>query len=58
MNGLHLEMSPYDVSECVGNTVLESPESLSKNYQSYCDPRLNRDQCLELCEFVGQIFKG
>lgn len=46
--GMHLEITPEDVTECVGGAQRIQEDDLSDNYQSYCDPRLNYVQSLEL----------
>jgi 3-deoxy-7-phosphoheptulonate synthase len=46
--GLHLESTAEDVTECVGGEVSVREEQLALNYQTYCDPRLNYSQSLEL----------
>ena len=48
MGGLHLEMTADDVTECVGGESGVKENQLALNYQSYCDPRLNYAQSLEL----------
>jgi 3-deoxy-7-phosphoheptulonate synthase len=47
--GVHLELTGQEVTECLGgaaNAVTEG--SLSDRYHTYCDPRLNAAQALEL----------
>lgn len=44
--GFHLEMTGKNVTECLGSSVCQT--DLSKNYNTYCDPRLNAAQALEL----------
>ena len=42
LNGVHLESTPEEVTECVGGTFNEiKEEDIVKNYTSLCDPRLN-----------------
>jgi 3-deoxy-7-phosphoheptulonate synthase len=48
LGGVHLEITAEDVTECVGGEVGVSESQLGLNYQSYCDPRLNYSQSLEL----------
>jgi len=58
LNGIHLEATFEDVTECIGG--LESniiEDELNKNYTSYCDPRLNLDQSIELSYFVAEELK-
>ncbi|MCC8180794.1 MAG: 3-deoxy-7-phosphoheptulonate synthase, partial [Planctomycetes bacterium] len=44
--GFHLELTGKNVTECLGSTV--EKHDLTKNYDTYCDPRLNASQALEL----------
>ena len=53
--GLHIELTGDDVTECVGGTggVLEG--NLGDRYETACDPRLNREQSLELAFLVADM---
>eukprot|EP00612_Vaucheria_litorea_P005534 CAMPEP_0171461870 /NCGR_PEP_ID=MMETSP0945-20130129/6138_1 /TAXON_ID=109269 /ORGANISM="Vaucheria litorea, Strain CCMP2940" /LENGTH=471 /DNA_ID=CAMNT_0011988289 /DNA_START=186 /DNA_END=1601 /DNA_ORIENTATION=+ len=52
--GMHIEMTGEDVTECIGGSVDSISEAdLSKRYNTYCDPRLNGMQSLELAFLVG-----
>lgn len=54
LGGVHLEMSGDDIYECFSNAYGDiKPEK----YNTYCDPRLNREQCLELAEIIGHMLK-
>ncbi len=46
--GIHLEMTGEHVTECTGGAYGLSQQDLGACYRSYCDPRLNADQVLEL----------
>jgi 3-deoxy-7-phosphoheptulonate synthase len=48
LGGLHVEVTPDDVTECVGGTAGPEEATLNARYQSACDPRLNYQQALEL----------
>lgn len=52
LGGVHLEITAEDVTECVGGEVGISESQLGLNYQSYCDPRLNYSQSLELMNHI------
>jgi len=58
LGGLHLEMTAEDVTECVGGNVGIQENHLNLNYQSYCDPRLNYGQSLELMLRFCDSFKN
>lgn len=40
--GLHLETTPHEVEECVFDAA--AARQLGADYTSFCDPRLNRQQ--------------
>jgi 3-deoxy-7-phosphoheptulonate synthase len=46
--GIHMELTGDDVTECVGGVEELAEEDLSNRYETACDPRLNRNQSLEL----------
>jgi 3-deoxy-7-phosphoheptulonate synthase len=52
--GLHLEMTGKNVTECTGGP---REIDLTKRYETYCDPRLNDEQALDLCFKVCELFK-
>nr|PIE21105.1 MAG: hypothetical protein CSA64_03270 [Arachnia propionica] len=52
--GLHVELTGTDVTECVGGVVSLDEADLADRYETVCDPRLNRDQSLELAFTVAK----
>ena len=54
LGGVHLELTGEAVTECVGGAEGLTDEDLSLNYTSYCDPRLNEKQALELAFLVAR----
>jgi 3-deoxy-7-phosphoheptulonate synthase len=52
--GIHTEMTGKDVTECVGGVSAVTEESLSDRYHTYCDPRLNASQSLELAFVIAE----
>lgn len=52
LGGVHLEITAEDVTECVGGEIGVRESQLGLNYQSYCDPRLNYAQSLELMNHI------
>ena len=52
--GVHIEMTGDDVTECVGGVSAVTEASLSDRYHTYCDPRLNASQALELAFLVAE----
>jgi len=53
--GLHVELTGDDVTECLGGGARLSAEDLSHRYETLCDPRLNREQSLELAFLVAEM---
>ena len=52
--GVHIEMTGDDVTECVGGMSAVTEATLSDRYHTYCDPRLNANQALELAFLVAE----
>ncbi len=52
--GVHVEMTGDDVTECVGGASAVTEASLKDRYHTYCDPRLNASQALELAFLVAE----
>ena len=53
--GLHLEMSPDDVTECIGPSGPDDAAGMGLNFQSLCDPRLNAAQAAQLVAMVADL---
>ena len=62
--GVHIELTGDDVTECVGGVGELVEADLANRYETACDPRLNRNQSLELAFLVadrltsGRIKRG
>lgn len=56
--GLHFEMTGEDVTECIGGPQDLTEQDLSRNYESFCDPRLNYAQSMEVAFLVANRLKG
>jgi 3-deoxy-7-phosphoheptulonate synthase len=52
--GVHVEMTGADVTECVGGPMNLTEADLKSRYHTFCDPRLNADQSLELAFLVAE----
>jgi len=52
--GVHLEMTGEDVTECVGGLSDVTEESLNERYNTFCDPRLNGAQALEIAFLIAE----
>lgn len=53
--GMHIELTGDDVTECVGGSFGIEEHQLADRYETACDPRLNREQSLELAFMVSEI---
>jgi len=53
LGGIHLEMTPESVTECLDSTAHLQETDLKTAYRSLLDPRLNRQQALELIRKFG-----
>jgi 3-deoxy-7-phosphoheptulonate synthase len=55
--GVHVEMTGQNVTECIGGAHRLSEADLSERYETFCDPRLNAEQALELAFLVAEELK-
>ena len=56
--GVHIEMTGQNVTECTGGAHQLSETDLGERYETFCDPRLNAEQSLELAFLVAEELKG
>ncbi|KAG1780771.1 DAHP synthetase, partial [Suillus placidus] len=47
----------FSVTECLGGSMELSEEQLRLRYQSFCDPRLNFEQSLDIAFLISNYFK-
>lgn len=57
MGGMHLELTGEAVTECVGGAAGLTEDGLSERYTTFCDPRLNEKQALELAFLVAGFYR-
>jgi 3-deoxy-7-phosphoheptulonate synthase len=55
--GVHVEMTGQDVTECTGGAHRLTEADLGERYETFCDPRLNAEQSLELAFLVAEELK-
>ncbi|BDV38496.1 phospho-2-dehydro-3-deoxyheptonate aldolase [Methylocystis bryophila] len=55
--GIHLEMTGKNVTECTGGARAISESDLRDRYHTYCDPRLNAEQAIEVAFLVAELLK-
>ncbi|MBV8913307.1 MAG: 3-deoxy-7-phosphoheptulonate synthase class II [Acetobacteraceae bacterium] len=56
--GVHVEMTGQNVTECVGGAHRLTEADLGSRYETFCDPRLNAEQSLELAFLVAEALKS
>ena len=56
--GIHVEMTGQDVTECTGGAHQLTEADLGVRYETFCDPRLNAGQSLELAFLVAEELKA
>ncbi len=54
LGGVHFELTGEDVTECTGGAGGLSEDDLSRSYETFCDPRLNYSQSLEMAFLLAQ----
>lgn len=63
LNGISLEFTGeindegFSVTECLGGSMELAEEQLGLRYQSFCDPRLNFEQSLDLAFLIANYLK-
>jgi 3-deoxy-7-phosphoheptulonate synthase len=57
LGGVHFEMTGENVTECIGGSEGIQPKDLSRAYESYCDPRLNYSQSLEMAFLISAFLQ-
>ncbi|GAA5970070.1 hypothetical protein JCM11641_000254 [Rhodosporidiobolus odoratus] len=64
LGGVHLELTGdvdengFSVTECLGGSMRLEEESLGLRFESYCDPRLNFEQSLDIAFMLSQTAGG
>jgi len=54
LGGVHFELTGDDVTECTGGPQELSEGDLHRSYETYCDPRLNYAQSMEMAFVIAQ----
>jgi len=55
LGGIHLELTGEDVTECVGGSAQLDESHLSRKYETFCDPRLNYTQSLDVAFLLAKL---
>jgi 3-deoxy-7-phosphoheptulonate synthase len=56
--GVHLEMTGQDVTECTGGARAITDAELNDRYHTFCDPRLNAEQSIDLAFLLAELLKS
>lgn len=54
LGGVHFELTGDNVTECTGGPEGLSPSDLARSYETFCDPRLNYAQSMELAFLLAE----
>ncbi|KAJ3025716.1 UNVERIFIED_CONTAM: hypothetical protein HDU68_006766 [Siphonaria sp. JEL0065] len=57
LGGVHFELTGDRVTEAIGGSMELSADDLSTNYQTFCDPRLNYEQSLDIAFSIAKFFQ-
>jgi 3-deoxy-7-phosphoheptulonate synthase len=57
LGGIHLELTSDSVTECTGGTVGVRDDMLASRYETWCDPRLNGAQSLEIAFIAASYLR-
>ncbi len=57
LGGVHLEMTGQNVTECTGGARALQESDLRNRYHTYCDPRLNAEQSIEIAFLIAGLLK-
>lgn len=55
LGGVHFELTGEDVTECLGGARRLAEADLRTHYTTYCDPRLNDEQSLEMAFLIAGL---
>ena len=58
LGGVHFELTGDNVTECVGGPEELQADDLSTSYRTFCDPRLNYAQSLEMAFLLADGLRG
>jgi 3-deoxy-7-phosphoheptulonate synthase len=58
LGGVHLELTGENVTECIGGSQNIQAAHLKNAYFSLMDPRLNREQSLEMAVALSHILSA
>jgi len=50
-------LTPEDVTECVSDSYNIKQSNMHEKYQTACDPRLNKDQSLDIAFSINELLE-
>lgn len=57
LGAVHLELTGDNVTECVGGAKGLNEDGLHQHYETFCDPRLNYEQSLEMAFLIAREWR-
>jgi len=57
LGGVHLELTGEDVTECIGGSEELQSHHLATKYETFCDPRLNYTQSLDVAFLIAALLR-
>lgn len=57
LGGVHFELTAQNVTECIGGAEDLTSADLNQKYQTYCDPRLNNSQSLQIAFQIARMLR-
>jgi len=57
LGGVHFELTAEDVTECTGGSNVLTPRDLERRYETWCDPRLNDSQRLQMAFLIARLMQ-
>ena len=54
-SGVHFELTPENVTECISESYNIKKSNIHKKYETACDPRLNKNQSLDICSLITKL---
>ncbi|KAI8920744.1 DAHP synthetase [Powellomyces hirtus] len=58
LGGVHFELTGDPVTETIGGSMNLQESDLGRNYQTFCDPRLNYEQSLDIAFMIAKYYEG
>jgi len=58
LGGVHLELTGENVTECIGGSEELQSHHLSTKYETFCDPRLNYTQSLDVAFLIAKLLRN